>query len=142
MQLKQTSKRLVIGGAIIIWIIKYLIRPLQLFDDPLKFFLNIAPNLLGSFLVPFAVYWFFNGRSFIKNKVFRIETPYHLSLVCLSGFGMLVINEYLQQIPFFGRTFDFNDIFFSSIGLLFSYFVLFRFLSRKPQKYIVEQASF
>lgn len=142
MQLKQTSKRLVIGGAIIIWIIKYLIRPLQLFDDPLKFFLNIAPNLLGSFLVPFAVYWFFNGRSFIKNKVFRMETPYHLSLVCLSGFGMLVINEYLQQIPFFGRTFDFNDIFFSSIGLLFSYFVLFRFLSRKPQKYIVEQASF
>lgn len=39
------------------------------------------------------------------------------------GFGMLVVNEYLQRISFFGRTFDYYDIIFSSVGLLAAYFV-------------------
>jgi hypothetical protein len=142
MQIKQVSKRLVISGAIIIWVIKYFIRPLQFFEEPFRFFLNIAPNLFGSFLVPFAVYWFFNGRSFRMSKVFRIETPYQLSLVCLIGFGMLVINEYLQQIPFFGRTFDISDILFSALGLLVSYFVFSGLLFRKQKGYLHEKISF
>jgi hypothetical protein len=123
MELKQLSKLFIITGTLIIWTIKFIIRPLHLFDDPIRFLLNIAPNLLGSFLIPFGAYWFFSGRNFLVARIFRIETSYDLRLVCLLGFGLLVVNEYLQLIPFFGRTFDYNDILSSSVGLLASYFV-------------------
>ena len=123
MELKQISKRLIITGTLVIWAIKFIIRPMNLFDDPTRFVLNIAPNLLGSFLIPFGAYWFFSGKNFLVARIFKIETTYDLRLVCLLGFGMLIINEYLQLIPFFGRTFDLNDILFSSFGLLTSYFV-------------------
>jgi hypothetical protein len=123
MELKQISKWLVITGTLLIWTIKFIIRPLQLVDDPFRFFLNIAPNLFGSFLIPFAAYWFFTGRDFFVARIFRIQSAYDLRVVCLMGFGMLVVNEYLQRIPFFGRTFDYNDIAFSSVGLIISCFV-------------------
>ena len=130
MELKYISKRVVIAGTLVIWVIKFLIRPLHLFDEPLKFFLGIAPNLLGSFLIPFGAYWFFSGKNFLLARVFRIQSAYDLRLVCLLGFGMLVVNEYLQQVPFFGRTFDYNDILFSSVGLLLSCFVFGKFHQR------------
>jgi len=123
MEIKQLSKRLLIIGTLTIWTIKFIVRPLHLFDDPALFFLNIAPNLLGSFLIPFGAYWFFSGKNFWLARVFKISCAYDLRLVCLLGFGMLVVNEYLQLIPFFGRTFDPNDIYFSSVGLFVSYFV-------------------
>ena len=123
MELKQISKRLIITGTLVIWAIKFIIRPMNLFDDPTRFVLNIAPNLLGSFLIPFGAYWFFSGKNFLVARIFKIETTYDLRLVCLLGFGMLIINEYLQLIPIFGRTFDLNDILFSSFGLLAAYFV-------------------
>ena len=59
MELKQVSKWLVITGTLIIWTIKYIIRPLNFFDDPGKFFLGIAPNLFGSFLIPLQPIGFF-----------------------------------------------------------------------------------
>lgn len=130
MELKQVSKWFVITGALLIWTIKFLIRPLHLFDDPARFFFNIAPNLFGSFLIPFAAYWFFSGRNHLVARLFRIECSYDLRLVCWMGFGMLVVNEYLQRIPFFGRTFDYNDIIFSSVGLILSCFVFERIQSR------------
>jgi hypothetical protein len=123
MELKQASKKIFIIGTLLIWAIKFIIRPLHLFDEPVKFFLGIAPNLFGSFLIPFAAYWFFSGRDFLIARIFRIQSIYDLRLVCTMGFGMLIINEYLQLIPFFGRTFDYNDIIFSSVGLVASYFV-------------------
>ena len=110
MQLKQLSKRLVITGTIIIWIIKFIIRPMHLPGEGPAFFLGIAPNLLGSFLIPFGAYWFFCGRNYWVARIFKIESMYDLRFVCLLGFAMLVINEYLQKIPVFGRTFDYNDI--------------------------------
>ena len=138
MELKQISKWIVITGTFIIWIIKFLVRPMHLFDDPARFFLNIAPNLLGSFLIPFGAYWFFSGRNFLIAHIFWIECTYDLRLVCALGFGMLVLNEYLQLIPFFGRTFDYYDIVFSSIGLLGSYFVFSLLQSRKLQEFLPE----
>ena len=135
MELKQISKWFIIAGTLIIWAIKFIVRPMHLFDDPTRFFLNIAPNLLGSFLIPFGAYWFFSGRNFLVARVFKIETPYDLRLVCLLGFGMLIVNEYLQLIPFFGRTFDYNDILFSSVGLLASSFVFGKIQSRKRREY-------
>jgi hypothetical protein len=123
MELKQISKRLVIAGAILILTIKFVIRPIYLVDDAVKFFLGIAPNLFGSFLVPFGVYWFFSRSGFSIARIFKIQSPYDLRVVCLIGLGMLIINEYLQLIPFFGRTFDFFDIVFSAVGLTAAYFV-------------------
>ncbi|MEO7982528.1 MAG: hypothetical protein ABI688_00475 [Bacteroidota bacterium] len=118
-----------------IWTIKFIIRPVQLLEGPARFFLNIAPNLLGAFLIPFGAYWFFSGRNFLLARVFKIETTYDLRQVCFLGFGMLVINEYLQRIPFFGRTFDYYDILFSSTGLLAAYFVFGKLQSRKSLAY-------
>jgi hypothetical protein len=121
MELKHISKWFIIAGTLLIWAIKYIIRPMHLFDEPVKFFLGIAPNLFGSFLIPFGAYWFFSGRNYLVARIFRIQSPYDLRLVCVLGFGMLVVNEYLQLIPFFGRTFDYNDIVFSSVGLTVSW---------------------
>jgi hypothetical protein len=138
MELKQISKWFVIVGALVIWAIKFIIRPLHIFDDPAWYFLNIAPNLFGSFLIPFSAYWFFSGRNFMIARLFRIASPYDLRLVCMMGMGMLVVNEYLQRIPFFGRTFDYNDILFSSVGLVGSYFIFGRIQSRKRRAYEVQ----
>lgn len=126
MELKFISRWFVIIGTLVIWSIKFVIRPLNLFDDPFHFFLNIAPNFFGSFLIPFGAYWFFSGRNFMVARVFKIESAYDLRLVCLLGMGMLIVNEYLQRIPLFGRTFDYNDIVFSSVGLTISYFIFGR----------------
>lgn len=128
---------MVIAGTLIIWAIKFVIRPLGLFDDPVRFFLGIAPNLFGSFLIPFGAYWFFSGRNFLIARVFRIQSAYDLRLVCLMGLGMLIINEYLQLIPFFGRTFDLFDIVSSMVGLLTSYFAF----SRVQLRYTVPPAQ-
>jgi glycopeptide antibiotics resistance protein len=130
MELKQISKWFVITGTLLIWFVKYILRPMDLFDEPVKFFLGIAPNLIGSFLIPFGAYWFFSGRNFLIARVFRIQSAYDLRLVCLLGFGMLIVNEYLQLIPFFGRTFDFNDIIFSFVGLLAAWFVFGKLYQR------------
>ncbi len=138
MELKQISKWFIITGTLVIWTIKFIVRPLHLFDDPTRFFLNIAPNLVGSFLIPFGAYWFFSGRNFLIARVFKIETSYDLRLVCLLGFGMLIVNEYLQRIPFFGRTFDLNDILFSSVGLLASNFVFGKLQTRNRRLYQVQ----
>lgn len=138
MGLKGISKWMIITGALVICAIKYGIRPLYGFDEPTRFFLNIAPNLLGSFLIPFGAYWFFSGRNFLVARIFKLDTSYDVRIVCLLGFGMLLVNEYLQLIPFFGRTFDYNDIIFSSVGLLVAYFVFNRIQSRKSRAYQVQ----
>lgn len=118
MDLKTISKWSVITGAIIIWTIKLVIRPYFHTDQPMTFFLGIAPNLLGSFLIPFGAYWFFNERYFF------------LGYICMISFGLLVFNEYLQMIPIFGRTFDYFDILFSAVGLSVSYFVFGRLYNK------------
>lgn len=129
MELKPISKWTVIAGSIIIWIIKFWIRPLHLFEGPAKFFFGIAPNLVGSFLIPFGAYWFFSGKTFLMARIFRIRSLADLRIVCVIGFGLLLINEYLQLIPFFGRTFDYFDIFFSAVGLWGAYLVFGKILS-------------
>jgi hypothetical protein len=124
-----------INGALLIWTVKYGIRPYYDFGQPLNFLLGIAPNLLGSFLIPFGACWFFSGRDFFLAKIFRIHSPGDLRMVCFLGFGMLVINEYLQLVPLFGRTFDYFDILSSAIGLSVSYFVFGKIYSRILYRY-------
>ena len=135
MEIKQICKRLVIAGALLILAIKLIIRPLYFEDDPAKFFFGIAPNFFASFLMPFAVYWLFNCKDFSIARILKIQSPYDLRLVCLIGLGMLIINEYLQLIPFLGRTFDYFDIIFSAIGLAAAYFVFGKIQSYKKRSY-------
>ncbi len=135
MELKRISKWIIITGALIILSVKFIIRPFGDWDQPMKFILGIAPNLLGSFLIPFGACWFFSGKEFLLAKIFRIHSLADLRLVCIIGFGMLVINEYLQLIPIFGRTFDYFDILFSIAGLAVSYFVFAKIYSRIMFRY-------
>jgi hypothetical protein len=131
MPLKQTCKWFVISGAILIWIIKWILRPIGFEGETLRYFLNVAPNLFGSFLIPFGAYWIFSDRNFLLARIFRISTPFELRFVCFLGFCMLGFNEYLHRIPFFGRTFDYNDILFSSFGLILSCMLFGKIHSKK-----------
>jgi hypothetical protein len=136
MELKRICKWLVIIGTLTIWSVKFGIRPTCDCQEPLRFFLGIAPNLLGSFLIPFGAYWFFSGRSFLLARIFQIQSITDVRNVCMIGFGLLVMNEYLQLIPLFGRTFDYFDLLFSGLGLSLSYVVFGRIQSAyEPQGY-------
>ncbi len=125
MELKQLCKWVVICGALLIWTIKLIIRPLEIWHDA-NFFWGIAPNLIGSFLLPFGAYWLFSGKDFLLARLFRIRSVYDLRIFCLVGLGMLIINEYLQLLPVFGRTFDIFDMVFSFAGLMVAYFTFGR----------------
>lgn len=130
MELKSHCRWYVIAGTLIIWLIKFGIRPFQHFEEPTQFMLGIAPNLLGSFLIPFGAYWFFSGRYHLVSRIFRIQSLLDLRIVCMLGFAMLVINEYLQLFPVFGRTFDYFDIISSATGLSVAYIVFGRMFTR------------
>jgi len=43
---------------------------------------------------------------------------------------LVIVNEYLQLIPYFGRTFDYLDIVFSVIGTWLGYLVFSRIMIR------------
>ena|SRR5687767_8958839 len=135
MELKQISKWFVLTGTICIWLVKLIIRPYYNTDPGLGFFLGIAPNLLGSFLIPFGACWLFSGKDFLLARIFRVHSSGGLLTVCVLGFGLLVINEYLQLIPVFGRTFDYFDLVFSAFGLGISYLVFGKMYSRTMLRY-------
>ena len=128
MTLKNFCKCTLISGAVIIEGIKWEIRPLFHFSQPTNFLLGIAPNLLGTFLLPFGCYWFL-------NRYINLHDNKQLILFCLVSFGLLVINECLQLIPVFGRTFDYNDIAASAIGLVAAYFFCSKYIFRKLATY-------
>jgi hypothetical protein len=135
MELRNISKWTVITGTLVIWLIKFGIRPYFDFAQPIDFFMGIAPNLFGSFLIPFGACWLLSSSEFLLVRNFRIRSQADLRTICLLGFAMLVTNEYLQQVPFFGRTFDYFDILFSAIGLMASYFVFGKIYSRFIYRY-------
>lgn len=121
-QLKNYSCIVVIIGTLLIWFIKFLVRPFNLYADWLSPFVGFAPNLVGSFLLPFGAYWLF-------KKYFLLRNNYDLRLTCALGLMLVIINEYFQLIPIFGRTFDYLDIFASFSGVFISYIVFARLMS-------------
>lgn len=128
MLLKNFCKHIVIIGAVIIEGIKWGVRPYFNFAQPTKFLLGIAPNLLGSFLLPFGCYWLLSKYiNLHNNKIFK-----NFCAVC---FCLLVINEMLQLFSVFGRTFDYSDIAASASGLIASYFFCSKYLFRKLATY-------
>ena len=130
MLLKNYSKWIVVAGALAIWTIKFFIRPFLHIPDALKPIAGIAPNLIGSFLLPFCACWFL-------QKYFRLQNLQQLKTICWFGLMLVVINEYLQLIPFFGRTFDYFDILFSFIGVGIGYYIFARLLIKSSS---LEQA--
>jgi hypothetical protein len=135
MEIKRISKWVLIFGTVIILAVKSGIRPYWDCDQPMKFILGIAPNLVGSFLIPFAACWFFSGRDNLLARIFRIHSLNDLKIVCMLGLGMLIVNEYLQRIPFFGRTFDYFDIVFSVVGLALAYLTYLKLFNRFIYRY-------
>ena len=130
MLLKQYCKGVAVAGTLLIWTIKWIVRPYGFTSQPLKYFLDVAPNLFGSFLIPFVAYWMFSGKDYRLARLFKISTPFELKLVCVLGFSLTVVNEYLQRVSFFGRTFDYGDIAFSFIGITCAWVVFGRLHSR------------
>lgn len=110
MPLKRISRQVMVIGILLIWIIKLVIRPFVHIDPFFKPLIGLAPNLIGSFLLPFGACWFF-------QRIFRLETEIDLNITCCFGLLLVVVNEYLQLIPVFGRTFDYLDILSSVIGV-------------------------
>jgi hypothetical protein len=130
MQLRNYCKWMVIIGTLLIWMIKFLVRPYVHLNTFLHFITGVAPNFIGAFLVPFAAYWLYTHALFFNGSLMRFDFFSDTRIVCLFGFSLAIINEYLQLIPIFGRTFDYFDILFSAVGLIFSYY-LFTAIQRK-----------
>ncbi len=128
MTLKTLCKYVVVTGTIIIWIVKFGIRPYFDFGQPAQFLLGVIPNLLGSFLLPFGCFWLLSSYINLHNKIVFKQ----FSALC---FMLLCINELLQLIPIFGRTFDYNDIIASAIGLTTAYVFCNKYLFRKLVTY-------
>lgn len=117
------SKRLVIAGTLLIWIIKFLVRPHLFLPYWIKPLVGVAPNLIGAFLLPFGACWLF-------PRIFPLQTKANLRFTCWFGLLLVIIDEYLQKIPLFGRTFDYLDILASCIGVWIGYYV-FDYMMRK-----------
>ncbi len=130
MYLKNFSKWVMIVGVLLIWIVKFFVRPFVHVPASLKPFIGLAPNLIGSFLLPFGACLFF-------RRFFRLETAQDLTFTCSFGLLLVVINEYLQLIPVFGRTFDYLDIFSSVMGVFLGHVVFGKLLSKSATKLVI-----
>jgi len=122
MNLKAASKRIVITGTLLIWSVKFIVRPFVHIPHSIKPLVGLAPNLIGSFLLPFGACWFF-------RRFFRLQTQADLIFTCSFGLLLVIINEYLQRIPVFGRTFDYLDIFSSVVGVFCGHLVFGKLMS-------------
>ncbi|RYY59103.1 MAG: hypothetical protein EOO05_14360 [Chitinophagaceae bacterium] len=129
MHLKLTCRYMMITGTLLIWTIKFILRPYLMPSGVTGFLMGVAPNFFGSLLISFGAYCFFNGRTHLLARVFRLQSTQDLRFVCLMGFGLVVINEYLQLFPAFGRTFDVWDLVFSASGTILSFFAFRRAVS-------------
>jgi hypothetical protein len=126
MYLKTVSKWVMITGTLLIWIVKFVVRPFVHIPASFKPVIGLAPNLIGSFLLPFGACLFF-------QRFFRLQHARELSLTCMFGLSLVIVNEYLQLIPVFGRTFDYLDIFSSVAGVFLGHLAFARLLSKSQQ---------
>ena len=127
MRLRLIAKWTVIAGTLLIWTVKFLVRPFVHVPPSLKLLTGMAPNLIGSFLLPFGACWLFSW-------MFGMRTAQELKIACWFGLVLVVINEYLQLIPFFGRTFDYADILSSFVGVFLGYLSYARLMVKLEYK--------
>lgn len=121
--LKNISRNTVIAGTVCIWFIKFIVRPLVHIPHELKPIVGLMPNLIGSFLLPFGACWLF-------QRIFGLLSQDALTRTCYFGLMLVIINEYLQLIPIFGRTFDYLDILSSVAGVFLGHLAFAGLLKR------------
>lgn len=124
---KNISRNIVITGTLFIWAIKFFIRPLMHIPQELKPIVGLMPNLIGSFLLPFGACWLF-------QRIFGLLSQDELTRTCYFGLLLVIINEYLQLIPFFDRTFDYLDILSSIAGVFIGHLVFAGLLKKYAYK--------
>lgn len=125
--MKHVSILIVISGAFLIGLIKFIIRPLVVLNSQFQLIIDVAPNFIGSMLIPFAAYWWF-------KKYFVSENHFQVAVTCWIGLLLVVLNEFLQLISIFGRTFDYLDIVFSFVGVGLGYFAFIFFQQKVLSK--------
>lgn len=124
MFLKNYSKWIVIAGTLLIWFVKFFVRPYLHVPAGLQLLVDVSPNLIGSFLLPFGACWLF-------KKYFLLENAMHLKLTCAAGLLLVIADEYIQLVPFFGRTFDMLDILSSFAGAAAGYYVYAKMMTKE-----------
>ena len=124
MYLKNFSKWAVIFGTLLIWSVKFIVRPYVPVAHFMQPLIDVLPNLIGSFLLPFGACWFF-------KKYFKLQSIQDLRITCLFGLLLVIINEYIQLIPLFGRTFDYLDILSSFAGVYVGHNVFAKLLLKQ-----------
>jgi hypothetical protein len=117
-------------GILTLLLVKLYIRPYVHTEGSVKFIMGIAPNFMGAFLMPFGANWLYTHPRFFNGSLRRYPFFSDTRIICLFGFVLIVINEYLQLIPIFGRTFDYFDIVFSAIGMSCAFYVFTLFQKR------------
>ena len=123
MYLKKYAQLIFIAGTILIYVIKFIVRPYVPVSHIMQPLVDVMPNLVGSFLLPF-------GACLFLGKYMKLQNLWELRLVCISGLGLVITNEYLQLITFFGRTFDYLDIISSFAGVSAGYFAFAKMMEK------------
>jgi hypothetical protein len=122
--MKTKAKSILVAGILLIMLIKLVIRPYFHSTGLLQYLLGIAPNLLGSFLVPLGIPLLPQRLKTSSARLLFFNNSHQLAWVCTAVFIALTCNEYLQLIPVFGRTFDYHDLLASAVGLFTAFFYL------------------
>lgn len=121
MNLKSISRWTVLLGLALILVVKFMVRPYIHIPVPWKPVIGLLPNLICAFMLPFAACWLF-------ERYFGMQTMRQLQIACWFGLVGIVINEFFQLMPVFGRTFDYLDILSSFTGVFFGYVVYARLM--------------
>lgn len=116
-------KWITIAGIVFIFIVKFYIRPYIHIPDFLQPVVDVAPNYMGCAILPFAIQW-------LCKKYIRFINSFEIQLMCGASLALVIVNEFLQLIPVFRRTFDVLDIVFSFAGIITGYY-LFTFFVQK-----------
>ena len=118
--INKTPSYYLLTGILFLIVLKSFIRPVyQDAPDGIIFLMGILPNLLGSFLLVYGI------KVFDRYLYFFYDTNL-LRYYCFLCFAALLINEYIQLIPLFLRTFDYFDIAASVVGLTAGYSMIVR----------------
>jgi len=120
--MRKYCKWIVLAGFLLVLLIKFYLRPYGGLEGNARLLCGLAPNFIASFTVPFGAYWLFTHNQFFNGCLMRFPVFSDVRLILLSGLILIVINEYFQMIPVFGRTFDYLDIVASVSALPFSWY--------------------
>jgi len=118
--MQQNKKLILLLGLILILVVKFIIRPFVIVPPSFHLFQDIAPNLISAFLIPF-------GADVLLKKWIPMDEKGIVFWVCLGGLLIITLNELAQLFPVFRRTFDYNDLVFSIIGVGFGYLIFTKY---------------